>query len=137
MKWNVLVLTGAVSAGVVLGAIGQAFHGGAQSPVTVVELVKRDLAGGSNQGSLFLVELAPERPSAGTTIRGMPSPTSCEGSMVLELDGKPPVTLKPGDSGHVLPRQVHDDKNGSASKPVKFLVFHVADKGQPLAVPAR
>jgi quercetin dioxygenase-like cupin family protein len=137
MKWNVLMLTGAVSAGVVLGAIGHAFHGGAQTPVTVVELVKRDLAGGSNQGSLFLVELAPGAAVGRHYHPGDAFAYILEGSMVLELDGKPPVTLKPGDSGHVLPRQVHDDKNGSASKPVKFLVFHVADKGQPLAVPAR
>jgi hypothetical protein len=47
------------------------------------------------------------------------------------------VTLKSGDSGHVLPKQVHDDKNASPSKPVKFLVFHVTEKGQPLAVPVR
>jgi quercetin dioxygenase-like cupin family protein len=60
-----------------------------------------------------------------------------EGSMTLEIAGKLPVTLKPGESGHVPPKQVHDDKNPSQATPLKFLVFHVADKGQPLAVPAQ
>jgi len=32
---------------------------------------------------------------------------------------------------------VHDDKNASSSVPLKFLVFHVAPKGSPLAVPAQ
>lgn len=137
MKLNVLVLTSAVIVGAVLGAIGHAFHGGAQPPVTVVDLVKRDLASGGNEGSIFLVELAP---GAGVGRHYHPGDAFAyilEGSMVLELEGKPPVTLKAGDSGHVLPRQVHDDKNASSSKPVKFLVFHVTQKGQPLAVPVR
>jgi hypothetical protein len=29
---------------------------------------------------------------------------------------------------------VHDDKNASQTAPLKFLVFHVAGKGDPLAV---
>jgi len=105
--------------------------------VSVAELVKRDLAGGSNQGSVFLVELAPGAAVGRHYHPGDAFAYILEGSMVLEVEGEPPVTLKPGDSGHVVPRQVHDDKNASTSKPVKFLVFHVSEKGQPLAVPVR
>jgi quercetin dioxygenase-like cupin family protein len=137
MKVKTLLLTGAVSVGVAVGAIGYAFHGGAQTPVTVVDLVKRNLASGGNEGSIFLVELAPGAAVGRHYHPGDAFAYILEGSMVLELDGQPPVTLKPGDSGHVLPRQVHDDKNASSSKPVKFLVFHVTEKGQPLAVPVR
>jgi len=137
MRLNALILAGAVGVGVTLGAIGHAFHGAAQSPVSVAELVKRDLVGGGNQGSVFLVELAPGAAVGRHYHPGDAFAYILEGSMVLELEGKPPVTLKPGDSGHVVPRQVHDDKNASTSKPVKFLVFHVSEKGQPLAVPVR
>jgi len=137
MKLNLLVLTGAVSVGIALGAIGHAFHGSAQTPVAVAELVKRDLASGGKEGSIFLIELAPGAAVGRHYHPGDAFAYILEGSMVLELEGKPPVTLKPGDSGHVLPRQVHDDKNGSTSKAVKFLVFHVTDKGQPLAIPVR
>ena len=49
----------------------------------------------------------------------------------------PLVTLKPGQSGSLPPRTVHDDKNASQSAPLKFLVFHVAKKGDPLAVPVQ
>jgi hypothetical protein len=53
--------------------------------------------------------------------------------MTLEIEGKSPITLQAGQPGHVAPKTVHDDKkNGEA--PLRFLVFHVADKGQPLAV---
>ena len=53
MKLNLLVLTGAVSVGIALGAIGHAFHGSAQTPVAVAELVKRDLASGGKGRHLF------------------------------------------------------------------------------------
>jgi quercetin dioxygenase-like cupin family protein len=137
MKVKTLLLMGAFSAGVTLGAIGYAFHGSAQTPVKVVDLVKRDLASGANEGTIFLVELAPGASVGRHYHPGDAFAYILEGSMVLELDGQQPVTLNPGDSGHVLPRQVHDDKNASSSKPVKFLVFHVTAKGQPLAVPVR
>jgi quercetin dioxygenase-like cupin family protein len=60
-----------------------------------------------------------------------------EGAMLLEIAGKESVTLKQGQSGSLPPRTVHDDKNASQSAPLKFLVFHVAKKGDPLAVPVQ
>jgi mannose-6-phosphate isomerase-like protein (cupin superfamily) len=57
--------------------------------------------------------------------------------MLLEIVGKESVTLKPGQSGSLPPRTVHDDKNASQTAPLKFLVFHVAKKGDPLAVPVQ
>jgi len=60
-----------------------------------------------------------------------------EGTMLLEIVGKESVTLKSGQSGSLPPRTVHDDKNPSQTAPLKFLVFHVAKKGDPLAVPVQ
>ena len=57
--------------------------------------------------------------------------------MLLEIAGKESVTLKAGQSGSLPPRTVHDDKNASQTAPLKFLVFHVAKKGDPLAVPVK
>jgi mannose-6-phosphate isomerase-like protein (cupin superfamily) len=57
--------------------------------------------------------------------------------MLLEIVGKESVALKPGQSGSLPPRTVHDDTNASQTAPLKFLVFHVAKKGEPLAVPAQ
>jgi quercetin dioxygenase-like cupin family protein len=60
-----------------------------------------------------------------------------QGSMVLVPRGKAAVTMKQDESGCVPPKLVHDDKNASQTEPVKFLVFFVADKGQPFAVPVK
>ena len=54
-----------------------------------------------------------------------------EGSMVLEIAGKPPATFKAGESFHVPPRVVHSARNASATAPLKVLVFGVFEKGQP------
>jgi hypothetical protein len=57
--------------------------------------------------------------------------------MLLEIVGKESVNLKPGQSGSRPPRTVHDDRNASQPAPLKSLVFHVAKKGDPLAVPVQ
>ena len=120
------------------GGIGHQFHGAGQPPVKVTELLKVDLAGsGGKEASLFLVEVAPGGAVGKHYHPGDAFGYVLEGSMALEVEGKAPAALKAGESGHVPPKQVHDDKNPSTTAPVKFLVRHVADKGQPLAVPAQ
>jgi quercetin dioxygenase-like cupin family protein len=124
--------------GIALSGIGHQFHGAGQPPVKVTELLKVDIAGGSGQeASIFLVEIDPGGAVGKHYHPGDAFGYVLEGALTLEVDGKPPVTLKPGESGHVPPMQVHDDKNPSRTAPLKFLVFHVADKGQPLAVPVQ
>ena len=51
-----------------------------------------------------------------------------EGSAVLEVQGKPPVTLKAGDSFQTKPREVHNVRNTSTTVPIKALVFYVTKK---------
>src|SRR4029450_10589115 len=94
MKLNLLVLTGAVSVGIALGAIGHAFHGSAQTPVAVAELVKRDLASGGKEGSIFLIELAPGAAVGRHYHPGGAVAYILEGSMVWGLGGKRPGRLK-------------------------------------------
>jgi quercetin dioxygenase-like cupin family protein len=106
--------------------------------LALILLIKTDLAGNpGKEGSIFLAELAPGAAVGKRYHPGDAFAYIVEGSMPLEVAGKPTVALKPGDTGHVPPKQVHDDKNASQSAPLKFLVFHVAEQGQPLAVPAQ
>jgi quercetin dioxygenase-like cupin family protein len=131
-----LVLGLALGAGIP-GLVG-ALHGAAQTPVKVTELYKTALAGGdAREGSLWLAELAPGAAVGQHYHPGDAFAYVLEGAMVLEVAGQPPVNLKAGDSGSVRPGQVHDDRNGSQSAPLKFLVFHVARPGQPLAIAAK
>jgi quercetin dioxygenase-like cupin family protein len=60
-----------------------------------------------------------------------------EGSGVWQEEGKPAVTLKPGDSLHVRPGTVHSHRNASASEKLVFLEFVIVDKGQRSTVPMR
>jgi quercetin dioxygenase-like cupin family protein len=59
-----------------------------------------------------------------------------EGSVVMQLKGGEPVTLRPGQTFYEGPDDVHVvDRNASSTKPAKFLVFLIKDKGAPVLVP--
>jgi quercetin dioxygenase-like cupin family protein len=63
-----------------------------------------------------------------------------EGSVILEVQGKPAVTLKAGEAFSTVAGEVHNVKNASTSAPAKALAFYVAKKGarlEDLAVPAK
>ncbi len=54
-----------------------------------------------------------------------------EGSLILEVAGKSPVTLKAGESLHISAGVVHQAKNPSAMNPFKVVTFGVFEKGKP------
>jgi quercetin dioxygenase-like cupin family protein len=59
-----------------------------------------------------------------------------EGSVVMQLKGEQQVTLTPGQTFYEGPDDVHVvDRNASDTKPAKFLVFMIKDKGAPALVP--
>lgn len=60
-----------------------------------------------------------------------------EGSIVMQVRGGKEVTLTPGQSFYEGPSDVHVvGRNASRTKPAKFVVFLVKDKGAPILVPA-
>jgi len=59
-----------------------------------------------------------------------------EGSIVMQVKGGKEVTLTPGQTFYEGPDDVHIvGRNASSTKPAKFLVFLVKDKGAPVLVP--
>jgi quercetin dioxygenase-like cupin family protein len=59
-----------------------------------------------------------------------------EGSIVMQVRGEKEVTLTPGQSFYEGPSDVHVvGRNASQTKPAKFVVFLVKDKGSPVLVP--
>jgi quercetin dioxygenase-like cupin family protein len=59
-----------------------------------------------------------------------------EGSIVMQVRGGKEVTLTPGQTFYEGPDDVHViGRNASKTKPAKFVVFFVKDKGAPLLVP--
>jgi quercetin dioxygenase-like cupin family protein len=60
-----------------------------------------------------------------------------EGSVVMQVNGGKQVTLTPGQTFYEGPDDIHVvGRNASDTKPAKFLVFLVKDKGSPILVPA-
>jgi quercetin dioxygenase-like cupin family protein len=58
-----------------------------------------------------------------------------EGTLLLEIAGQPPRTLKAGDVFFIPAGTVHDGKN-IGTGPAKVLATYVVEKGKPVASPA-
>lgn len=59
-----------------------------------------------------------------------------EGSIVMQVKGGKKVTLKPGETFYESSDDLHVvGRNASKTKPAKFLVFLVKEKGAPAFVP--
>jgi quercetin dioxygenase-like cupin family protein len=59
-----------------------------------------------------------------------------EGELTLELEGRPPKIVKPGEAALIEPGLVHEGIN-KGSVPIKALVTFLIEKGKPLSTPAR
>ena len=59
-----------------------------------------------------------------------------EGSIVMQVKGGKEVTLTPGQTFYEGPNDIHTvGRNASSTKPAKFIVLLIKDKGQPVLVP--
>lgn len=60
-----------------------------------------------------------------------------EGTIVMQVRGGKQVTLTPGQTFYEGPDDVHTvGRNASNTKPAKFVVVLIKDKGAPVLVPA-
>jgi len=60
-----------------------------------------------------------------------------EGSIIMQVKGGKEVTLTPGQTFYEGPDDVHVvGKNASSTKPAKFVVFFIKEKGAPVLVTA-
>ena len=61
-----------------------------------------------------------------------------EGTIVMQVKGGKPVTLTPGQTFYEGPSDIHVvGRNASNTKPAKFIVFLVKDKGAPVLIPVK
>jgi quercetin dioxygenase-like cupin family protein len=128
------VLLGVVLAvGVALGLLGGR-RLSAQDPLaagTVLQRTELTSAKGT-EAILVLRELPPGGESGKHTQSGNEIGYVLAGSVILEVQGKPPVTLKTGEAFQTVAGEVHNVKNASAREPGKALAFYIAKKGTPL-----
>jgi quercetin dioxygenase-like cupin family protein len=61
-----------------------------------------------------------------------------EGSIVMQVKGGKPVTLTPGQTFYEGPNDIHTvGRNASQTKPARFIVLLLKDKGAPVLVPEK
>ena len=138
MRRTVIILGLTLAVGIVCGALGERFLSAQPQPVKRTELLKTELEGiAEKEGVMYLAELAPGAAAGKHFHPGPEFAYVLEGSLLLEPQGKPPLTIKAGEAFHNPAKIVHDAKNASTTAPTKVLVFLVADKGQPLATPVQ
>jgi quercetin dioxygenase-like cupin family protein len=59
-----------------------------------------------------------------------------EGSIIMQVRGGKEVTLTPGQTYYEGPNDIHTvGRNASQTKPAKFVVFMVKEKGAPVLTP--
>ena len=101
---------------------------------TVRSLMSRDLAGDpARELSMITIEYPPGSVDPPHTHHAQALVYVLEGSIVMQVRGGDPVTLRPGETFYEGPDDVHViGRNASQTAPAKFLVFLVKDKGAPL-----
>jgi quercetin dioxygenase-like cupin family protein len=121
--------------GIAAGVIGTQVLNAQQEPIKRTVLFKTDLPGTPEKEALLIsVELAPGAAAGKHYHPGPELVYVQEGSGILSVQGKKPVTLKAGSTTRLMPKQVHDVKNPSTTMPLKALVLAIYEKGQPPVV---
>ncbi len=106
---------------------------------TVKQLMSKDFTNlPGKQGVMITVEYPPGSSDPIHRHNAQAFVYVLEGSIVMQVRGGKEVTLTPGQTFYEGPNDVHVvGRNASKTKPAKFVVFLVKDKGAPILVPAR
>jgi quercetin dioxygenase-like cupin family protein len=99
-------------------------------------LQTQDLSTPGQNAVVARAEFAPGAAAGKHTHPGEELGYILEGSLQLEIEGKPPVTLKAGDVFFVPAGVPHDGRN-VGTVPAKVLATYVVEKGKPVASPVK
>jgi len=131
MQASITTLAAALMGGIII-SFAASWNACAQQPtIKRTDLATADQSA-TDVGTMWVGEIAP----GGSTGRHThPTPRFVyvvEGSVVLEMDGKPPRTFTVGEGFVESPGEVHNLRNASTTAPAKGIGFQVAPKGTPL-----
>jgi quercetin dioxygenase-like cupin family protein len=132
-KW---IATMSLAAAALVGTAGLDQPGAQQPGFKRAVLQKQDLSVPGREVVVALAEFEPGAAAGRHTHPGEEIGYVLEGTLVLEVDGKPPVTLKAGEVFFVPPGMVHDGRNASSGQ-AKVLATYVVEKGKPVATPVK
>ncbi len=105
----------------------------------VTELMSKDLTNlPGKEGLMIIVEYPPGSSDPIHRHNAHAFLYVLEGSIVMQVRGGKETTLTPGQTFYEGLDDVHVvGRNASKTKPAKFVVFFVKDKGAPVLVPAK
>ena len=99
------------------------------------DLMRKDLSAPGREVIQVLVEFAPGVAAARHSHPGEEIVYAVRGSLEYRLDGKPPVTLEPGEVLFIPAGTVHEARNVGTGKAAE-LATYIVEKGKPLLVVA-
>ena len=113
--------------------------GSAAQDAKVTPLMAKDLTGApGKEATMVTVEYPPGGSSVEHRHNAHTFVYVLEGSVVMQVKGGQEVTLGPGQTFYEAPEDIHTvSRNASATRPAKFLVFFVKQKGAPATAPAK
>ena len=123
---SLIALTGTLSVGL----------NAQQTGFTRTVLQKGDISAPGREAVQVRAEFAPGVAAGKHTHPGEELGYVMEGTLQLEVEGKPPVMLKAGDVFFVEAGRIHDGINVGAGN-AKVLATYVVEKGKPLATPVK
>lgn len=105
--------------------------------VTATPLMTKDLVGVPGKEAVMLsVEYLPGGASMPHRHDAQVFLYVVEGSVVTQVEGQEPVTLKAGQTFYENPNDIHKTaRNASQTEPAKLVAFIVKDKGKPVSRP--
>ncbi len=112
----------------------------AQDPLTSGTILARtELPGAEGMEAILVLRELPAGAESGRhTQGGKEIVYILEGSVIVEVEGKPPMAVDAGETFQTSAGEVHNVKNASTTEPGKALAFYMAKKGaalEDLAVP--
>jgi quercetin dioxygenase-like cupin family protein len=138
MKRTVMLVAVTLVVGIALGMVTSQVLMAQQAPIKRTTLQQKDIEGvAGKEVIMYTAEVTPGGVAGRHFHPGPEVGYVLEGSLVLEPEGQPPMTLKKGESFHNPAKGVHNAKNGSATQPAKVLVVLIGEKGAPLSTPVK
>ncbi len=119
---------------VTLAGLGAAFAAQQPAPFKRTILQQVDISVPGREVVTGVGEFQPGAAAGRHTHAGEEVGYVLEGTVVVELDGKPPMTLGPGGTFVIPAGAIHNAKNTGAGI-AKVLATYIVEKGKPLATP--
>jgi quercetin dioxygenase-like cupin family protein len=110
-------------------------RGAQQTAAKWTELQRHDIPGTGREGVTMAIEIPPGASSARHSHPGEDFGYLIEGTIVLQVDGKPPLTVKAGEVFFTERGHIHSARNIGTTT-ARAVDTYVIDKGKPVVTPA-